>query len=86
MGRFIPSRPLVETLNYEVRKFSGLSQQRTGQWTAHLCPKRFFPLRILKDVPGNRDGEDLCSQDQEGYVTATRPYQSLMPYRAKDEK
>jgi hypothetical protein len=20
----------------------------------HLCPKRFFPLRILKDVPGNR--------------------------------
>jgi hypothetical protein len=24
MGRFIPSRPLVETLNYEVRKFLDL--------------------------------------------------------------
>ena len=25
MGRFIPSRPLVETLDYEVRKFLGVS-------------------------------------------------------------
>ena len=32
MGRFIPSRPLVETLNYEVRKFLVL----TGRGPADL--------------------------------------------------
>jgi hypothetical protein len=43
---------------------------------------------ILKGVDGKRDWKisALKILKEEGYVTPTRPYQSLMPYRAKDEK
>jgi hypothetical protein len=36
MGRFIPSRPLVETLNYEIRKFSGRSSRGQAKGHEHL--------------------------------------------------
>ena len=43
---------------------------------------------ILKGVPGKRDWkiEALKLLREEGYVTPTRPYKSLKPYRASDEK
>jgi hypothetical protein len=43
---------------------------------------------ILKSVPGKRDWkiEALKLLREEGYVTPTRPYKSLKPYRASDEK
>jgi hypothetical protein len=44
--------------------------------------------QILKDVPGNRDGKIAALKilKEEGYVTPTKPYESLKPYRASDEK
>jgi hypothetical protein len=44
--------------------------------------------QILKDVPGNRDGKIAALRilKEEGYVTPTKPYESLKPYRASDEK
>jgi len=44
--------------------------------------------QILKDVPGNRDGKITALRllKAEGYVTPAKPYESLKPYRASDEK
>ena len=44
--------------------------------------------QILKDVPGNRDGKIAALKilKEEGYVTPAKPYESLKPYRASDEK
>jgi hypothetical protein len=43
---------------------------------------------ILKGVPGNRDGKIAALRilKEEGYVTPAKPYESLKPYRASDEK
>ena len=44
--------------------------------------------QILNDVPGNRNGKIAALKilKEEGYVTPTKPYESLKPYRVSDEK
>ena len=44
--------------------------------------------QILNDVPGKRDGKITALRilEEEGYVTPTKPYKSIKPYRESDEK